>query len=97
MAMSIVGLVLGIVALTSSWAGWWSFVSLAMAIVGLVLSCKARGVEANGINKAGKIVGIIAVIVCAVFACTCGICDICLCIGCEACDALTEVAVDMGL
>lgn len=88
MALSIVGLVLGIVALCSVWWGAASFFALAMAIVGLALSCKARGANPNGLNKAGKIVGIIAVILCAVWACTCGLCSLCACFGCYDCDLI---------
>ena len=81
---AIAGLVLGIVAIATSWflAGWLAIIPLALAIVGLVLSVnggktlKAAG-QSAGIATAGLVIGIIAVVLTAITFLSCGLCVIC--------------------
>ena len=81
---AIAGLVLGIVALVFRFifGGWFSLITLALSIVGLVLSInggkalKAAGQPA-GIATAGLVLGIIAVVLTAIMFLTCDLCIIC--------------------
>ncbi len=78
--MAIAGFVLSLVGLVLSFiGGWFSIISLPVAITGLVLAIvggkklKAASQPA-GIATAGMIIGIIAVVLSAIFFFTCGIC-----------------------
>ena len=78
--MVIAGFVAGIAALVLSFlSGFFSIISLPLAIVGLVLSViggkklKANN-QSSGLATAGLVVGIIAVCISAIAFFTCGLC-----------------------
>ena len=104
--MSITGMILGIASLFLTLVfGWWTvltWVTLPMAIVGLILSViggkkmKAAG-ESAGIATAGLIIGIISVVFNGIFFFACGLCYMCTACGANAIeneleDALNEVS-----
>ena len=104
--MSITGMIVGIVSLSLTLVfGWWTaltWVTLPMAIVGLILSViggkklKAAG-QSAGIATAGLIVGIISVVFNGIFFFACGLCYMCTACGASVIgndmeDALNDIS-----
>lgn len=90
-ALSIVGFVLGIVALVLAWFPLVSLFALPMAIVGLILSAVggkklAAAGQPKGLATAGLVIGIIATVLTGITFFTCGICALC------AADAASDIA-----
>lgn len=93
--MAVVGFVLGILAMVVSYLGVYTLNSndisltlpiiveaagLVMAVVGLILSVKARkslraAGKSTGLATAGLVVGIIATVVCAIMFVSCVLCS----------------------
>ena len=81
---SVLGLLLSFISLSATINPIFNFLSLVLAICGLVFSAvsgkklKAAG-QKSGLAKAGLIVGIIGVCFAGIFALSCGMCKVCVC------------------
>ena len=82
-SMGIAATVMGVVAIVSSWIPYVNFISLILAIVGLILANKAKNLNAAagapaGIATAGLVCSIIGLVLSGIGFATCTVCLTCL-------------------
>jgi len=81
--MAIAGLVLGIISLVTFYIPFFNFISLIMAVVGLVCSVKGKQQLLNegrpvGMATAGFVLSLLALIFSSISFLTCTVCTLCV-------------------
>lgn len=72
--MAVASLTLGIVSIVLAWIGYFAFVGLAAAIVGLVLAIKCKKEDPSSIATGGLVTSIIGLCLSGVFLIACASC-----------------------